>query len=119
MNRFELKTLQRIRRAHRVRARFTGTALRPRLSVRVTNKHVIAQVIDDTAGCTLAYVTSAKLANTEKLTLVQKAELVGAEIAKLAKKAKIDAVVFDRGSKLYHGRIKAVAEAAKTAGLEL
>lgn len=118
MSRLTIKLAQSQRRAHRVRAQIKGTAKRPRLTVRISNRHIIAQLVDDASSKTVAYVTSAGFPKTEKTTMVQKAVKVGEEIAKLAKTAKIQTVVFDRGSKLYHGRIKALAEAARTAGLE-
>lgn len=104
------------RRAYRVRAKVSGTATRPRLAVRVSNMHLSAQIIDDAGGVTLSSATTvgAKVEGT----MVEKATWVGAEIAKKAIKAKINRVVFDRGGKKYHGRIKALAESARAEGLE-
>ena len=111
LERFEKKN----RRKHRIRATVTGTSARPRLAVCVSNLHIIAQVIDDEAGKTLAYASDTKI---EKGTKSEKAAVVGAKIAELAKKAKVTEVVFDRGGKLYHGRVKALAEAAREKGLK-
>lgn len=104
-------------RRHRVRATVAGTAERPRLSVHVSNLHVTAQLIDDAAQNTLAYVSTVG-AKSVSGTMTEKAAWVGAEIAKKAKAKKVTTVVFDRGSRLYHGRVKALAEAARNGGLE-
>ncbi|MBR2753670.1 50S ribosomal protein L18 [Candidatus Saccharibacteria bacterium] len=103
-------------RAKRTRAKIHGTADRPRLSVNFSNQHIIAQIIDDDKGVTLVYATTvgSKMTGSK----VEKAEKIGAEIAKKAKTAKISKVVFDRGSKLYAGRMNALAEAARKEGLE-
>lgn len=105
------------RRQHRVRAKINGTPERPRLSVFISNQHVAAQLIDDTNHRTLAAVSSVgQKAATGNIQA--KAVWVGQQIAERAKTAKIKTVVFDRGSKLYHGRIKALADAARAGGLE-
>ena len=103
-------------RAKRTRAKIHGTAERPRLSVNFSNQHIIAQIIDDDKGATLAYVTTvgSKMTGSK----VEKAEKIGTEIAKKAKSAKISKVVFDRGSKLYAGRMSALSDAARKEGLE-
>ncbi len=103
-------------RAKRTRAKIHGTSERPRLSVNFSNQHIIAQIINDDKGITLAYATTvgSKMTGSK----VEKAEKIGAEIAKKAKTAKITKVVFDRGSKLYAGRMNALAEAARKEGLE-
>ncbi|MBR0480563.1 MAG: 50S ribosomal protein L18 [Candidatus Saccharibacteria bacterium] len=103
-------------RANRTRAKLHGTAERPRLSVHMSNLHVTAQVIDDDSGKTLAYATTVG----QKMTgsMAEKAAKIGAEIAKKAKTAKVSKVVFDRGSKLYAGRMSALADAARKEGLE-
>lgn len=106
----------RLRRA-RVRARVAGSEARPRLSVYVSNQHVHAQIINDANGHTLASSTSASTAES-KGSLSEKATWVGADIAKKAKKAKITKVVFDRNGRKYHGRLKALADAAREGGLE-
>ncbi|MFI5240241.1 MAG: 50S ribosomal protein L18 [Candidatus Saccharimonadia bacterium] len=104
------------RRRARVRSRISGTKERPRLSVHVTNKHITAQLIDDTKGVTLGYVTSVKSSLKGNMTEVSKE--VGKLIATEAKKHKIKYVVFDRAGRIYHGRIHALAEAARAEGLE-
>ena len=103
-------------RANRTRAKIHGTAERPRLSVNISNKHIIAQVIDDDKGATLAYATT--VGSKEKGSKTELAAKIGSEIAKKAKKAKIEKVVFDRGSRLYAGRLSALADAARKEGLE-
>lgn len=104
------------RRAGRTRSHIHGTAERPRLSVHVSNLHVSAQIINDDSGKTVAAATSvgAKLSGT----MTERAVIIGSEIAKHAKKAKVNKVVFDRGANKFHGRIKALAEAARKEGLE-
>ena len=103
-------------RANRTRAKIHGTAERPRLSVHFSNLHITAQIIDDDKKVTLAYATTvgAKLTGTK----TEKAAEIGKQIADKAKKAKITKVVFDRGSKLYAGRMSALADAARKEGLE-
>ena len=117
MNNLQHKLHNRQLRHSRVRSKVTGTAERPRLSVFVSHLHVTAQLIDDANNKTLAYAsTIGEKAATGSLT--EKAAWVGTEIAKQAKSAKINKVVFDRGGKLYHGRVAALAEAARQNGLE-
>ena len=108
--------MKAIYRANRTRAKIHGTAERPRLSVHMSNLHITAQVIDDDKKVTLAYATTvgSKLAGSK----AEKATAIGKEIAEKAKKAKVKAVVFDRGSKLYAGRMSALADAARKEGLE-
>ncbi len=103
-------------RAKRTRAKIHGTAERPRLSVHISNQHITAQIINDDKSTTLAYATTvgSKLAGTK----TEKAAAIGKEIAEKAKKAKIKTVVFDRGAKLYAGRLSALADAARKEGLE-
>ncbi len=103
-------------RAKRTRANIHGTAERPRLSVHISNQHITAQIIDDDKGITLAYATTAgsKISGTKS----EKAAAIGKEIAAKAKKAHITKVVFDRGAKLYAGRMSALADAARKEGLE-
>lgn len=103
-------------RAKRTRAKIHGTAERPRLSVFISNKHIVAQIINDDEMKTLCYATTVKSKATG--TMTEKAALIGKEIAEKAKKAKVKAVVFDRGSKLYAGRMSALADAARKEGLE-
>ncbi len=111
------KQSNRTQRAHRVRATVSGTTERPRLMVRITNMHVSAQVINDETHKTLAAATTV---GSKKLTgtMTEKAVTIGTEIAKKAKAAKVKKVVLDRGSRLYHGRVKAFADAARAEGLE-
>ena len=103
-------------RAKRTRAKIHGTADRPRLAVHFSNLHIVAQIIDDDKKVTLCYATTVggKMTGTK----AEKATKIGAEIAKKAKAAKISKVVFDRGSKLYAGRMSAFADAARKEGLE-
>ena len=109
----------RRRRIHtRIRAQVKGTEARPRLAVFRSIKHIYAQVIDDRAGRTLAAASSAEKNGTANGGNVAGAKEIGALIAKRAQEAGIKSVVFDRGGFLYHGRIKALAEAAREAGLE-
>jgi large subunit ribosomal protein L18 len=116
LRRLSKVTKNRLQRAGRVRSTVSGTAERPRLSVHISNRHIVAQVIDDTASKTLAYATTVGRKDDE--TMTERAIWVGTEIAKQAKAAKVKAVVFDRGSKLYHGRVAALADAARKSGLE-
>jgi len=109
-------TSNRLQRKNRVRATVIGTPERPRLSVHISNRHIIAQVIDDSTGKTLAYVSTVSIKTSG--TMTERAATVGAEVAKQAKSAKVSSVVFDRGSKLYHGRVAALADAARKSGLE-
>ncbi len=102
-------------RANRTRAKIHGTAERPRLSIHISNSHITAQVINDDAGQTLAYATTVGQKMTGAMT--ERAAKIGTEIAKKAKAAKIKEVVFDRGSKLYAGRMSALADAARKEGL--
>ncbi len=117
MNRQAHTLHNRAQRKHRVRATITGTVSRPRLSIFVSNRHIIAQIIDDTAHSTLAYATTVGKKDS-KGPLTEKATWVGTEIAKQAKAANVKQVVFDRGNKIYHGRVAALADAARKSGLE-
>lgn len=117
MNRIAHTVANLARRKHRVRAIVSGTSERPRLSVNVSNRHLSAQVIDDTKHITIAQVSTVGN-KTVSGTMTERAEWVGTEIAKKAKAAKVRQVVFDRGGRLYHGRIKALADAARAGGLE-
>ncbi len=108
--------MNKVFRAKRTRAKLHGTAERPRLAVFISNRHIVAQVINDDEGKTLAYATTVGAKMTGSMS--EKAAKIGAEIAKKAKAAKVEKVVFDRGSKLYAGRMSALAEAARKEGLE-
>jgi large subunit ribosomal protein L18 len=110
----------RARRKRSIRKRLSGTTARPRLSVFRSSKHIYAQVIDDTTGSTLASASTQSPEIRDELAGKQKAEhaaLVGKLIAEKSIKAEIKEVVFDRNGFIYHGRVKAVAEAAREGGL--
>ena len=111
------KPSQRLRRRRRVRAKITGTAERPRLSVFRSNRGVFAQLIDDRAGRTIASVSWIE-ADLRKLAAGEQAKKVGELIAQRAKEAGITTCVFDRGGYRYHGRVRALAEGAREGGLE-
>jgi large subunit ribosomal protein L18 len=110
------KNEERVRRHKRVRTKISGTAQRPRLCVFRSNANIAVQVIDDVKGVTLVSASSVemKLANGGN---IEAAKAVGAEVAARALKANISSVVFDRGGYLYHGRVKALADSAREAGL--
>ena len=114
------KTRARIRRHLRVRKKVTGDAVRPRLVVNRSAKHIFVQVVDDTVGRTLVSAStldeSIRSAEGDKTA---KAKLVGALVAERAKTAGISAVVFDRGGYQYHGRVAALADSARESGLTL
>ncbi len=107
----------RVRRHRRVRKTVVGTAERPRLAVFRSNSGIEAQLIDDLAGKTLAAASSLHLKSFKGNKTAQAAE-VGKTLAEAAKKAGIEPVVFDRGGYLYHGRVKALADAAREGGLK-
>ncbi|NDC62653.1 MAG: 50S ribosomal protein L18 [Planctomycetia bacterium] len=112
---------QRMRRRHRVRNSIRGTAERPRLSVFRTHKHIYAQVIDDSSGRTLVSASSMDRQIREAVGFggnKQAAEAIGRAVAERAKAAGLTKVCFDRGEFRYHGRVAALAEAARAAGLE-
>ena len=112
---------QRAKRQRRIRAKLSGTAQRPRLNVFRSNMHIYAQVIDDVRQHTLVAASTVDAALRDKLAdnnKVDEAKLVGQLIAERAQAAGIKQVVFDRGGYLYHGRIKALADAAREAGLD-
>jgi len=114
------KQLGRARRHHRIRKKVSGTAARPRLAVFRSNKHIVAQVIDDRAGRTLAAASTHEgdLRASGGTGNKEAAAAVGRLVAERAKAAGITTVVFDRGGFVYHGRIAALADAAREAGLE-
>ena len=114
------KQLAKKRRHNRVRKKVVGSTERPRLAVARSNKHIIAQVIDDSTGRTLAAAsTSEKEVRGSGTGNKTAATAVGTRVAERAKAAGVTKVVFDRGGNIYHGRIAAVADAAREAGLEL
>ena len=110
------KIERRIKIKYRIRNKISGTATCPRLSVFRSNKQIYTQVIDDVQGKTLAAASS--LGFTEKMNKVDQAAKVGELIAQRAQEAGISTVVFDRNGYLYHGRVKALAEAARKSGLK-
>ena len=110
----------RKRRHHRVRKKVSGTPERPRLAVFRSNRHIVAQVIDDVAGRTLAAASTVEASlRTGPTGTKEAAATVGRLIAERATEAGVTKVVFDRGGFAYHGRVAAVADAARKAGLEL
>ena len=111
----------RVKKHNRMRNRFSGTAERPRLAVFRSNNHMYAQIIDDTVGNTLVAASTLEKdikAELEKTNNVDAAAYLGTVIAKRALKKGINTVVFDRGGFIYQGKIAALAEAAREAGLE-
>lgn len=113
------KLLRRNKIRRTIRAKVSGTAQKPRLSVFRSNKDIYVQLIDDTKGVTLAAASSRdKDIAAQKGTKIEKSKLVGAAIARKALELNINQIVFDRGGYLYHGRVKAVAEGAREGGLQ-
>ncbi len=110
--------IRKQKRARRVRMKIKGTVKSPRLSVYKSNKVIFAQLIDDDKGVTLLAVSEKDLSKAEKKTKTEKAKEVGLIIAKKSLAKKIESVVFDRGSYIYHGRVKALAEGAREGGLK-
>jgi len=117
MERLKHKLKNRQLRKNRVRSVVSGTTERPRLSVFISNTHISAQIIDDTTHATLAAVSTV---GNKKLTgtMTEKSVWVGTEVAKKAVAKKITKVAFDRSGRKYHGRVKALADAARQNGLE-
>jgi len=110
---------RRRKRIHwRVRSKIRGTAERPRLNIYRSNRYIYAQLIDDVAGYTLASANSLEEAVANEGTKSEQAQAVGKLLAERAKDANIETVVFDRGGYIYHGRVKALAEAAREGGLK-
>jgi len=117
MNQLAHKLHKLTQRKGRIRSVVSGTTARPRLTVHISARHISAQVIDDTKHATLAAATTVgQKAATG--TMTARAEWIGTEIAKKAQAAKIKKIVFDRNGRLYHGRVKALADAARAQGLE-
>jgi large subunit ribosomal protein L18 len=116
MNAQSQKITNRQRRTNRVRSQIIGSAKRPRLAIFISNSHITAQVINDADGKTLAYATS--VGQKVEGAMSAKAEWVGRDIARKAKKAKVSQVVFDRHGRKYHGRLKVLADSARDEGLE-
>lgn len=117
MIKHESKNVSRKRRHVRVRSKISGTATCPRLCVFRSNKHIEVQLIDDVKRVTLANVSSIEL-KLEKGKNIEAAAKVGSKIAEKALALKIEKCVFDRSGYIYHGRVKALAEAAREAGLK-
>lgn len=117
MSKTAQKIVNQLLRKNRVRASVNGTTERPRLSVHISNRHINAQIIDDSKQKTLAGTTTAT-AKAATGSLTEKATWVGTDIAKKAKKAGITKVVFDRGGRQYKARLQALADAARKEGLE-
>jgi large subunit ribosomal protein L18 len=110
------KQAVRLKRRRRVRAKVTGTAERPRIAVFRSNRGVSAQLIDDAAGKTLAHVSWTEN-DLKSLPKMEQAKRAGEVLAERAKAAGVESAVFDRGGYQYHGRVKALAEGAREAGL--
>jgi large subunit ribosomal protein L18 len=117
MNRIKQNNQKAKRRATRIRAKLSGTAARPRLSVYRTNRYTYAQAIDDTVGKTLVSASTRGL--DEGKTKSEKAAALGSLVAKKAKDAGIEAMIFDKGSYKYHGRVKNVAESLRESGIKI
>ena len=109
---------QRLRRHKRVRSKVSGTSQRPRLNVFRSGTNIYAQIIDDTKGVTLVSASSLEKSFEGSGSNCEAAKKVGLAVAERAKAKGIDAVVFDRGGYLYHGRVKALAEGAREGGLQ-
>lgn len=121
MDKLKAKQAAVARRRRRVRGKVTGTAERPRLAVHRTNAHIYAQLIDDRSGRTLAAASTLtpELKGDLKLgSNIDAAKAVGEFVGKRAVEAGVTEVVFDRGGRLYHGRVKALADGARSAGLK-
>jgi large subunit ribosomal protein L18 len=112
------KSARRTRIKHRIRKVVFGTAESHRLTVFRSNNEIYAQVIDDLSGKTLVFAGSLKKGKKEKINKTEQAKLIGKEIAEKAQKAGITTVRFDRNGYLYHGRVKALADSAREAGLK-
>lgn len=116
MSNLAKKLLNKSLRKNRVRSKVSGSAERPRLTVTISNLHISAQLVDDEAKNTLVAATTVGAKATG--TMTEKAALIGSELAKKAKKAKVTKAVFDRNGKRYAGRLQALADAARKEGLE-
>jgi len=112
------KTLRRNKIRKSIRKRIKGTAERPRLAVFRSNRDIYVQLIDDSVGNTLVAASSMEKGVASKGTKIEKSKSVGMEVAKRAIEKGINQVVFDRGGYLYHGRVKALADGAREAGLK-
>lgn len=117
MDKNKTNNLKKFLRARRTRSKIRGTSSKPRLSVHRSLKHISVQLIDDDSGKTLVNFSDTSI--KDKVSKVDKATIVGGKLAELAKEAGITDAVFDRGANKYHGRVKAIAEAAREAGLKI
>lgn len=111
----------RLARHKRIRKKVSGTAERPRLTVRRSIKHIIAQIVDDASGRSLLQVTTASkefIASNGSANRIEQSNKLGALVAEKAKGLGIETVVFDRGGFIYHGRVKALADGARESGLK-
>ncbi len=117
MKRLTIKKAHKALRKNRIRSIISGSEDRPRLSVTVSLNHVSAQLIDDVNRTTIAHSTTIGLSK-DLGSMTKKAEFVGSDLAKKALKKGIKKIVFDRNGKLYHGRVKALADSARAEGLE-
>lgn len=115
MKKHELQALKMERRERRVRGKLHGTAVRPRVSVSRTNKHMFMQAINDDAGTTVAAISDQKITDGTK---TERASKAASQLAAGLKKAGVSAIIFDRGGYRYHGRVRAVAEALRQEGIE-
>ncbi|MBI2797700.1 50S ribosomal protein L18 [Candidatus Saccharibacteria bacterium] len=113
------KTIHRVLKRKRVRAKVSGTPQRPRLSIHISLTAINAQLVDDASGKTLVAVNTLKQKSLQGKNLTDQAAWVGEQIATKAKQAKITTAVFDRGRHIYHGRAKALADSARKAGLKI
>ena len=121
MDKLKAKQAALARRHRRVRGKVSGTAERPRLCVNRTNAHIYAQVIDDVSGVTIAAASSNDVelkGSIKSGSNIEAAKAVGEAVGKRAVEAGVATVVFDRGGRLYHGRVKALADGARSAGLK-
>ncbi len=120
MAKTNIKTKARARRVSRIRKKISGTTERPRLRVFKSNKHIYAQIIDDTVGKTVASVSSFDKGfdQGEEKGKIGAAKQVGILIAEKAKAVGVETVVFDRGGYIYHGRVKSLSEGAREGGLK-
>jgi large subunit ribosomal protein L18 len=115
----KVKRLHRLRRHNRVRTRISGSSERPRLAVYRSNRHIYAQLIDDVSARTVAAASDMESGVADQGDKTARAKAVGQELARRAKEAGVDRAVFDRGGRLYHGRVAAVADGAREGGLSI
>ena len=110
--------MRNLKSVRRIRAKINGTAERPRLCLSLSLKHARAQLINDIDGKVIASISTESSKDLAGKSMTKKVEWLASQIADLGKKAKVKSVVFDRGGKIYHGRVKAFAEEARAKGLE-